>query len=116
MDVSGVRSSWLTVETNSLFMRSIRLRSVMSRTMPTIHGLALAGDLGYRQIHREQSAVLAQTFHFAADADDTGHAGSLVIPQVAVMGITVRIGHQHLDVADPGPHQACNRRCARPPD
>ncbi|MNT37490.1 hypothetical protein D3C72_1736290 [compost metagenome] len=31
MAVSGVRSSWLTVETNSFFMRSMRLRSLMSR-------------------------------------------------------------------------------------
>jgi hypothetical protein len=30
MEVSGVRSSWLTVETNSLFMRSMRLSSVTS--------------------------------------------------------------------------------------
>ena len=30
IDVSGVRSSWLTVDTNSFFMRSMRLRSVMS--------------------------------------------------------------------------------------
>ena len=28
--VSGVRSSWLTVETNCVFMRSTRLRSVVS--------------------------------------------------------------------------------------
>ena len=34
IEVSGVLSSWLTVEMNSFFMRSIFLRSVMSRTMP----------------------------------------------------------------------------------
>ncbi len=33
-----MRSSWLTVDTNSLFMRSMRLRSLMSRTMPTYSG------------------------------------------------------------------------------
>lgn len=31
MDVNGVRSSWLTVETNSFFILSSRRRSVMSR-------------------------------------------------------------------------------------
>ncbi len=34
MEVSGVRSSWLTMDTSSLFIRSMRLRSVMSRTRP----------------------------------------------------------------------------------
>ena len=33
IEVSGVRSSWLTVDTNSVFMRSMRLRSVMSDAM-----------------------------------------------------------------------------------
>lgn len=36
MAVMGVRSSWLTVATNSRFMRSTALRSVMSCTVPTI--------------------------------------------------------------------------------
>ncbi len=31
--MSGVRSSWLTVETNSVFIWSMRLRSVMSETI-----------------------------------------------------------------------------------
>ena len=30
MEVNGVRSSWLIVEMNSLFIRSTRLRSSMS--------------------------------------------------------------------------------------
>ena len=33
MEVSGVLSSWLTVEMNSFFIRSTRLRSVTSRAI-----------------------------------------------------------------------------------
>src|SRR5712672_146317 len=52
-----------------------------------------------RESHREGCAILAATFHVAADADDPAHARAPVVFQVAIVLIVERRRHQHLDVA-----------------
>ena len=50
-------------------------------------------------MHRKRRAVLAQSRHFAADADDLLFAGREVVVQVAVVPLAIGTGHQHVDVA-----------------
>jgi hypothetical protein len=46
MAVSGVRSSWLTTETNSSFMRSTSRRSVTSRKVTTAPAIRSSSTIG----------------------------------------------------------------------
>jgi hypothetical protein len=60
---------------------------------------ARARDLADRQRGGKQAAVAAQRDDLAADADDARVAGLQVRAQVGVVLGTVRVGHQHRDVA-----------------
>lgn len=74
-----VRSSWLTVETNSFFICSILRRSVMSRTTP-MKRRALVLDGRDRQLHVELRAVAAQPQQFAAaDTEDTSCLAAVAV-------------------------------------
>ena len=51
-----------------------------------------------RQVHRERTAILAQADDLATDADDLLLPGLPIIAEVAVVLMTVRLWHEHLDV------------------
>jgi len=57
-----------------------------------------APHLADRELAREDGAVLASRLHFAADPDDPGFAGPLVMLHVRVMVGAIGRGHEHVDV------------------
>jgi len=67
IEVSGVRSSWLTVETNSVFICSMRLRSLMSRTIATMSlrvpiAISLSATSAGKRVPFRRCAVFSCTF------------------------------------------------------
>src|SRR5262249_18354943 len=62
---------------------------------------APALDLGFSdsKLHRKGCPVLALACYDAADADDPSLSRSQISPKIAVMLVTVRVRHQHIDVA-----------------
>jgi hypothetical protein len=55
--------------------------------------------LGHRQLHRKTTAVGTLAKDFAIDTNDLAHPGLPISTEIAVMGVGVRRGHQHLDIA-----------------
>ena len=70
--VSGVRSSWETVATNSSFIRSIARRSVTSRAMTTKARPAVGRHGAHGQLDGEARAVLAHALEFRASRPPPG--------------------------------------------
>ncbi len=63
------------------------------------HALLADLQLADGQVHGEHAAVLTQADDLPADADDLAVAGVQVVLEIAIVFVSIGIGHEHLDVS-----------------